>query len=58
MAKRTRLGQVVAPALLMSLGMAPLGAQALGATRWQVTARVTWPLLRPRLLEGALCPTG
>lgn len=29
-------------------------ARTLGATRWQVTARVTWPLLRPRLLEGAL----
>lgn len=29
-------------------------ARTLGATRWQVAARVTWPLLRPRLIEGAL----
>lgn len=29
-------------------------ARTLGATRWQVAARVAWPLLRPRLLEGAV----
>lgn len=29
-------------------------ARTLGATRWQVITRVAWPLLRPRLVEGAL----
>lgn len=29
-------------------------ARTLGATPWQVVSRVAWPLLRPRLVEGAL----
>ncbi|MGD9902780.1 MAG: ABC transporter permease [Vicinamibacterales bacterium] len=29
-------------------------ARTLGATRWHVATRVAWPLLRPRLVEGAL----
>lgn len=29
-------------------------ARTLGASRWQVFTRITWPLLRPRLVEGAV----
>lgn len=29
-------------------------ARTLGASGWQVFARITWPLLRPRLVEGAV----
>ncbi|MGE0810064.1 MAG: FimV family protein [Immundisolibacter sp.] len=53
MAKRTRLGQVVAPALLMSLGMAPLGAQALGLGNLRVSSALGQPLSARIDLVGA-----
>ena len=29
-------------------------ARTLGASRWQVLTRITWPILRPRLVEGVV----
>lgn len=53
MAKRKRLGRVVAPALLLSLGMAPIGAQALGLGKLRVTSALGQPLSARIDLVGA-----
>ncbi|MFZ5493292.1 MAG: FimV/HubP family polar landmark protein [Pseudomonadota bacterium] len=53
MAKRKRFGQVVAPALMLSLGMAPLSAQALGLGKLRVNSALGQPLSARFDLVGA-----
>ena len=53
MAKRKRFGQVMAPALLLSLGMAPLGAQALGLGKLRINSALGQPLSARIDLVGA-----
>lgn len=53
MAKRKRLGHVVMPALLLSLGVAPLGAQALGLGNLRVNSALGQPLSARIDLVGA-----
>lgn len=53
MAKRKRFGRVVAPALLLSLGMTPLGVHALGLGKLRVTSSLGQPLSARIDLVGA-----
>ena len=53
MAKRKRFGRVVAPALLLSLGMAPLSAHALGLGKLRVSSALGQPLSARIDLVGA-----
>lgn len=53
MAKRKRFGRVIAPALLLPLGLAPLGAQALGLGALRVDSALGQPLDARIELVGA-----
>ncbi len=53
MAKRKRFGRVMAPALLLPIGFAPLGAQALGLGNLRVNSALGQPLSASIELIGA-----